>query len=59
VLSLRKRFGGESAPLAWVRRSLVNHVNYNLNSCVLLSVLNCHSVSYSRGAGRVHSCTLR
>jgi hypothetical protein len=26
VLSLRKRFGGESAPLAWVRRSLVNHV---------------------------------
>jgi hypothetical protein len=27
VLSLRKRFGGESAPLAWVRRSLVNHVS--------------------------------
>jgi hypothetical protein len=26
VLSLRKRFGGEIAPLAWMRRSLVNHV---------------------------------
>jgi hypothetical protein len=31
-LSLRKRFGGESAPLAWVRRSLVNHVSVLLNS---------------------------
>jgi hypothetical protein len=30
VLSLRKRFGGESAPLAWVRRSLANHVTLDV-----------------------------
>jgi hypothetical protein len=28
VLSLRRRFGGESAPLDGVRRSMVKHVIY-------------------------------
>jgi hypothetical protein len=40
-------------------KELVTSLDWDPNSCVLLGVLDCHSVSGSRGAGGVRSRTLR